>query len=103
MGFRGTSYFSNELNSSDRHDQRKALLKTLKMFDGLSDNVLQYQADFAQRMEECGVQSDFNYVISENQPPTGIDLSDPKTKAAWLSNAKRFQSGNLFRNPSSAT
>jgi hypothetical protein len=60
------------------------------MFDGQSDKVLQYQTDFAQHMEECGVHSDFNFVISEIQPPTGIDLSNPKTTAAWLSNTKRF-------------
>jgi hypothetical protein len=79
------------------------LLSSLDHFDRLAEEVLQGPMDFSQHLEECGVHHDFNFVISENHPPAGVDLSDPKQKVAWSKNPNRFLSGNLFKDPSLAT
>ena len=83
MAFSSTSYFSNKYGNSDRQYQRTALLSSLDHFDRLAEEVLQGPMDFSQHLEECGVHHDFNFVISENHPPAGVDLSDPKQKVAW--------------------
>jgi hypothetical protein len=99
-----TSSFSNTLGSSDRPAQRKALVSPFKEeFDGKPEDVLQHIAIFTHRCEESGVVEDFRFLIQENSPPDDIDMSDPKAKAAWLTDSRRFQYGNILIDSSQAT
>jgi len=47
--------------------------------------------------------ADFNFAISENPPPSTVDMSDPTEKATWESNPARFNMGNLLIDASTAT
>jgi hypothetical protein len=97
-----TSTFSNTLGSTDRSAQRKALVTPFTEFDGKPEDVLQHIARFTQGCKETGVVEDFNFIISENEPPSNVDLTDPSQKAAWLSDPKHFNYGNLLQDPSQA-
>jgi hypothetical protein len=98
-----TSTFSNLLGSNDRPAQRKALVTPFTEFDGKPEDVLQHVARFNQRCKETGVTEDFNFIISENEPPSDVDLTDPSQKTAWFSDSRRFNYGNLLQDPSQAT
>jgi hypothetical protein len=45
---------------------------------------------------------DFNFVESENSPPSDVDLSDPKATAAWLQDPRRLNYGNILIDSSKA-
>jgi hypothetical protein len=42
-------------------------------------------------------------VVSENSPPSDVDLSNPVEKAAWLSDSHHFNHGNFLIDASQAT
>ena len=77
-----TSAFSNSLGASDRAAQQKAIVALFDTFDAKPGDVMQHIAQFTQQCEETGIMEDFNFVESENSPPSDVDLSDPKAKAA---------------------
>lgn len=99
-----TSAFSNSLAASDRAAQRKAIVTPFKEeFDGNIDDVLQHIASFNHRCIETGVIEDFNFIDEENEPPSDIDMDDPKARIAWLSDSRRFTYGNLLIDSTNAT
>jgi hypothetical protein len=99
-----TSAFRNTLGATDRAAQRKALVTPFKEeFDGKAEDVLQHIAVFKQRCEETGVIEDFQYVEQENPPPSDIDMTDPTSKAKWLTDSRRFTYGNILLDSSKAT
>lgn len=99
-----TSSFSNTLGATDRASQHKALVPPFKEeFDGKPEDVLQHIADFTHHCNESGVIEEFKFIIEENEPPSTIDLSDPKQKKAWLADPDRFTYGNILIDSSQAT
>jgi hypothetical protein len=99
-----TSAFSNILNATDRPAQRKALVAPfMDLFDGNSNNTLQYIASFTQRCVETGVIGDFDFHATENPPPSDVDITDPVQAASWKNDPRRFTKGNLLIDASSAT
>ena len=98
-----TSAFSNVLGASDRAAQCKALVSPFDEFDGKPEDVHQHIAQFTQCCVETGVVKDFSYIISENSPPSDVDLTDSIEKAAWILNPCRFTTGNFLLDASQAT
>ena len=98
-----TSVFSNTLSAPDRAAQRKALVTPFNEFDGKPEDVLQHIARFTQRCKETGVVEDFTFIISENPPPSDVDLDNPSEQLAWFSDPRRFTYGNLLHDASQAT
>jgi hypothetical protein len=45
---------------------------------------------------------DFNFIESENSPPSDVDLSDPTAKADWIKDTHRLNIGNILINSSKA-
>jgi len=98
------SAFSNTLGASDRTTQCKALIAPFKEeFKGKVDDVLNLIAVFNQHCEETGVIEDFNFVEEEHSPPSDVDMSDPKAKAAWLADPSHLTFGNILIDSSMAT
>jgi hypothetical protein len=98
-----TSTFSNLLGASDRAAQRKALFSPFEEFDGKPEDVHQHISRFTQRFDETGVIEDFSFVISENSPPSDVDLLAPKEKTAWLFDPRCFNTSNFLIDASQAT
>ena len=65
-----TSTFSNKLNADNRADPFE------ENFDAKSEDTLQFIGCFTQCCIETGVMADFNYIISENSPPSDINMTD---------------------------
>ncbi len=99
-----TSTFSNKLNADDRAAKRKALVVPFEeTFDTKNEDTLQFIWQFTQRCVETGVVADFNFIISENSPPSTVDMDDPAEKAKWFSDPACFNMGNLLIDASTAT
>jgi hypothetical protein len=98
-----TSAFSNVFGASNCATQRKALVSSFGKFDGKPEDVHQHIAQFTQCCVETGVVKDFSYIISENSPPSDVDLTDSIEKAAWILNPCRFTTGNFLLDASQAT
>jgi hypothetical protein len=98
-----TSAFSNSLGAPDRAAQRKAIVAPFDEFDAKPEDVMQHIAQFTQRCEETGIMEDFNFVASENPPPSDVDLSDPTAKAAWMKDSRCLNYGNFLIDSSTAT
>jgi hypothetical protein len=98
-----TSTFSNTLGATDRSAQRKAIVMPFQECTGKPEDVTQHIARFTQRCKETGIVEDFNFIISENAPPSDVDLTDPAQNKSWLSDPRRFTYGNLLQDPSKAT
>jgi hypothetical protein len=98
-----TSTFSNLLGASDRTAQQKAVVFPFEAFDGKHEDVHQHISRFTQRCDETGVIEDFSFIISENSPPSDVDLSILKEKTAWLSDPRHFNTGNFLIDASQAT
>jgi hypothetical protein len=45
---------------------------------------MQHIAQFTQPCKETGIIEDFNFIESENSPPSDVDMSVSTQKAAWL-------------------
>ena len=69
-----TSTFSNTLGATDRSAQRKAIVMPFQECTGKPEDVTQHIARFTQRCKETGIVEDFNFIISENAPPSDVDL-----------------------------
>jgi hypothetical protein len=98
-----TSAFSNTLDATHRTAQRKALVTPFTEFNGKPEDVVQHIARFTQRCKETGVVEDFNFIISENSPPSDVDITDSTQKTAWLSDPRRYDYGNLLQDASQVT
>jgi hypothetical protein len=99
-----TSTFSNILNADDRAAQCKAVVVPFQdLFDAKPENVLQFTEHFTQQCEETGVMADFDFLIRENPPSSDIDLDDKASVTAWISDPRRFTTGNLLIDSSEAT
>jgi hypothetical protein len=71
-------------------------------FDGKPEDVHQHIARFTQSCDKTGVVEDFSFAISENLPPSDVDLSVPKEKTALLSDPCCFNNGNFLLDASQA-
>jgi hypothetical protein len=91
-----TSAFSNILGASDCATQRKAIVAPFDEFDARPEDVIQHIAQFTHRCEETGIMEDFNFIESENSPPSDVDLSDPTAKADWIEDPHRLNYGNIL-------
>jgi hypothetical protein len=98
-----TSVFSNLLGASNRAAQCKALVSPFDEFDGKPEDVHQHIEQFTHCCVKTGVIEDFSFIVSEEPPPSDIDLSDPIEKAAWLVDPRHFKIGNLLIYASQAT
>jgi hypothetical protein len=65
--------------------------------------VHQHIKQFTHCCVETGVIEDFSFIVSEEPPPSDIDLFDPIEKAAWLVDPRHFKIGNLLIDDSQAT
>jgi hypothetical protein len=97
-----TSAFSNSLGASDCAARQKAIVALFDEFDAKPKDVMQHIAQFTQYCEENRIMEDFNFVESENPPPSVVDLSDPTAKAAWLKDSRWLNYGNILIDSSKA-
>jgi hypothetical protein len=98
-----TSTFSNKEGASDRIAQRKALVSKLcQSFDGEPSLVVQFITNIVHRCAQTSVFGDFDFIISENAPPSTTILSDPAQKLAWDDDPNRYLYGNLLEDSSKA-
>jgi hypothetical protein len=97
-----TSAFSNILGASDRAAQRKAIVAPFDAFDAKPEDVTQHIDQFTHRCEKTGIMEDFNFIESENPPPSDVDLSDPTAKADWIKDPRRLNMGNILIDSSKA-
>ena len=99
-----TSTFSNKEGDSDRIAQRKVWISKLhQSFDGEPSLVVQFIANIIHRCAQTGVFDDFDFITSENAPPSTTILSNPAQKLAWDDDPDRYLYGNLLEDSSKAT